>query len=65
MYSPENRDSRSAWAEGGGLASRLALDALDYSIPRPANRWPYMLGGLTAFLIVILILTGLYLAQFY
>lgn len=48
-----------------GLRERLALDALDYPIPRAANRWTYMLGGLTAFLLVVLIVTGLYLAQFY
>jgi ubiquinol-cytochrome c reductase cytochrome b subunit len=30
-----------------------------------ANRWPYMLGGLTAVFLVILFLTGLYLGQFY
>ncbi|HKJ92626.1 MAG TPA: hypothetical protein VJ957_05620 [Longimicrobiales bacterium] len=44
---------------------RLAPDALDYPIPARANRFRYMLGGLTAFFIVVLILTGLYLAQFY
>lgn len=49
----------------GALRERLALDALDYPIPRAANRWPYMLGGLTAFFLVVLIVTGLYLAQFY
>lgn len=47
------------------LVSRLALSALDYRIPKAANRWTYMLGGLTGFLIVVLIATGLYLAQFY
>jgi quinol-cytochrome oxidoreductase complex cytochrome b subunit len=45
--------------------SRLGLEGLDYPIPRIANRWTYMLGGLTAVLIVILFLTGLYLGQFY
>ncbi len=48
-----------------GIAGRLALDALEYPIPRAANRWTYMLGGLTAFFIALLILTGLYLGQFY
>ena len=47
------------------VAERLALDALDYPIPRRADRWTYMLGGLTAFFIVTLIVTGMYLAQFY
>ena len=52
-------------AEGGGLAARLGLHALDYPIPKAANRWTYMLGGLTAFFVVLLVLTGLYMAQFY
>lgn len=45
--------------------ARLGLHALDYPIPAEANRWPYMLGGLTTALIVLLIVTGLYLEQFY
>lgn len=48
-----------------GLQSRLGLEGLDYPIPKMANRWPYMLGGLTAVFLVILFLTGLYLGQFY
>lgn len=50
---------------GGGIGRRLGLGGLDYEIPREAQRWTYMLGGLTAFLLVLLILTGIYLAQFY
>ena len=49
----------------GSALGRLALGALDYAIPREANRWTYMLGGLTAFFIVLLVLTGVYLSQFY
>lgn len=48
-----------------GLAERLALEALDYPIPSVARRLPYLLGGLTASLIAVLVLTGLYLAQYY
>lgn len=44
---------------------RMGLSGLDYEIPKAANRLPYMLGGLTAFFIVVLIVTGIYLAQFY
>jgi quinol-cytochrome oxidoreductase complex cytochrome b subunit len=44
---------------------RLALDALDYEVPKATDRLRYMLGGLTAFLIGVLIVTGLYLAQYY
>ncbi len=51
--------------ERGWLHGRLGLRGLDYSIPKMANRWTYMLGGLTAFFITVLLLTGLYLAQFY
>lgn len=49
----------------GWLEERLALASLDYPIPKQANRLTYMLGGLTAFFIVVLIITGVYLAQFY
>lgn len=58
-------EPRPAVHETEGLAGRLGLRALDYRIPADANRWNYMLGGLTAFLITILFLTGFYLAQFY
>ncbi len=44
---------------------RLALDALDYEVPRATYRWPYMLGGITAFLIAVLVVTGLYMGQYY
>ncbi|MFQ5890774.1 MAG: cytochrome b N-terminal domain-containing protein [Gemmatimonadota bacterium] len=53
-------DSYASW-----LAERAALKALDYPIPKVTNRWTYMLGGLTAFFIILLLLTGIYLAQFY
>jgi ubiquinol-cytochrome c reductase cytochrome b subunit len=49
----------------GKVAERLALGALDYEVPKVAYKLPYFLGGLTAALIAILLLTGLYLAQFY
>lgn len=47
------------------VARRLGLDGLDYEIPAEAQRWTYMLGGLSAFLLVVLVLTGLWLGQFY
>lgn len=49
----------------GPVAGRLGLGGLEYEIPEAADRWPYMLGGLTAFFLVLLVLTGLYLGQFY
>lgn len=48
-----------------GIAGRLGIDGLNYEIPAEAQRWPYMLGGLSAFLLVVLVLSGLYLEQFY
>ncbi len=56
---------REGLSPGGWLTERAALDALDYPIPKVANRWNYMLGGLTAFLIALLILTGVFLGQYY
>lgn len=47
------------------LAERLGLEGLDYQIPEGTSRLGYMLGGLTAFFLLVLVLTGLYLAQFY
>ncbi len=48
-----------------GVTERLGLEGLDYTIPAASNRLQYMLGGLTAFFLLVLIGTGLYLAQFY
>lgn len=61
------RDAGSGSAGSPKLAAeeRLALEALDYPIPREANRFRYMLGGLTSFFILLLIFTGIYLGQFY
>ncbi len=47
------------------LNERLALHALEYQVPRVTFGVKYMLGGLTAFLLLVLILTGLYLSQYY
>jgi len=47
------------------LRERLALHALDYPIPPSANQLRYMLGGLTFVGIIVLIITGLMLDQFY
>lgn len=50
---------------GSGVKQRLAWDALEYRIAPVANRLPYMLGGLTFFGIIVLIVTGVLLDQFY
>jgi ubiquinol-cytochrome c reductase cytochrome b subunit len=47
------------------IADRLGLGGLDYEIPREAQRWTHLVGGLTAFFILLLILSGVYLGQFY
>jgi ubiquinol-cytochrome c reductase cytochrome b subunit len=44
---------------------RLAWSALEYPIARSANRLPHMLGGLTFFGLVLLVLTGIVLDQYY
>ncbi len=43
----------------------MALDALDYPVHASSNRLAYMLGGLTFAGIVLLIVTGVVLDQFY
>jgi len=47
------------------IDERLGLDALDYNLPKHGNTLPYMLGGITFFAFVILILTGIFLTFFY
>jgi ubiquinol-cytochrome c reductase cytochrome b subunit len=47
------------------LDSRLGLDALRYPVPEHANNLAWSLGGLTACALVVLIITGLILTQYY
>ena len=49
----------------GAVDERLGLDALRYPVPEHANNLAWSLGGLTAVCLVILIATGIVLAQFY
>jgi ubiquinol-cytochrome c reductase cytochrome b subunit len=44
---------------------RMGLKALRYEVPEHANNLAWSLGGLTATSFVILLVTGVYLAQFY
>ena len=66
-----SRDGSDSPPASGGVSrwsavnERLALSAVDYAIPPSANRLPYMLGGLTFVGLLVLILTGLFLDQFY
>ena len=70
VHIDHDRNESAAVAEArvpprGGLKERLAWEALEYRIAPVANRLPYMLGGLTFFGILLLIVTGLFLDQFY
>jgi ubiquinol-cytochrome c reductase cytochrome b subunit len=47
------------------LDERLGLSELTYPVPEYANSLPYLLGGITLFGFIILIITGILLAQFY
>lgn len=47
------------------VRERLALDQLDYPIAPSSNRLAYMLGGLTFSGLLLLIVTGILLDQFY
>lgn len=57
---PVSRGKLGAW-----LNERLGLSGLAYSVPEHANSLPYILGGITLTGFIILIVTGIYLAQFY
>ena len=47
------------------LSERLGLQGFAYAVPEHANSLPYLLGGITFTGFIILIVTGVYLAQFY
>jgi quinol-cytochrome oxidoreductase complex cytochrome b subunit len=49
----------------GWLDDRLGIGGLRYPVPKHANSLPYTLGGITLASFVGLVLTGIYLAQFY
>jgi len=44
---------------------RMGISALAYPVPEHANRFAWTLGGITAISFVLLIVTGIILAQFY
>lgn len=50
---------------GRWLDERLGLSGLRYAVPEHANSLPYLLGGISFFGFLILIASGIYLAQFY
>src|SRR5215211_699170 len=47
------------------LDDRLGIGGLRYPVPEHANSFAYTLGGITLVSFVLLIVTGVYLAQFY
>jgi len=51
-----------AWA---WIDDRLGISELSYAVPAHAQSIWYMLGGISAFGFIVLVLTGVYLAQFY
>jgi quinol-cytochrome oxidoreductase complex cytochrome b subunit len=53
---------RGAWK---WLDERLGLGSIRYPVPRHANSLPYTLGGITLVSFLLLVATGIYLAQFY
>ncbi len=61
--SPANRSwVRKAWDV---IDERLGISALAYPVPEHANRIARTLGGITAVSFVVLIVTGIVLAQFW
>src|SRR5262249_39790446 len=64
---PEPERGRPGWPSRAlhAVDERLGIDAIRYPVPAHANRVTYCLGGLTAFALLILIVTGIILAQFY
>ncbi len=59
---PVSAGRRRIW---GWLDDRLGLSALRYNIPAHANTFWYTLGGITLFGILVLVATGIWLAQYY
>ena len=49
----------------GWLDDRLGIGGLRYPVPAHANSLAYTLGGITLVSFVLLVVTGIYLAQFF
>jgi ubiquinol-cytochrome c reductase cytochrome b subunit len=62
-YTPSPAGRRGAFLRF--LDERLGLSALAYEVPEHANTIPYILGGITFVGFVIMIVTGVILAQYY
>ena len=62
MEAAAPRRPRGLW---GWLDDRLGIGGLRYPVPKHANSLAYTLGGITLVSFVLLVVTGIYLAQFY
>ena len=60
-----DRPSTEATGVLGWLDDRLGLSAIRYAVPEHANTLWYTLGGITFFGILVLVVTGVWLAQYY
>lgn len=61
----ERSQRRQSTSWRAAVDERLGLSALRYSVPRHANTVAWTLGGLTLAALLILVVTGILLAQFY
>lgn len=61
----EDRTAAERQSDGGFWSRRLGVRALRYPIPSAALSFPYLLGALTFVSFVVLVVTGVWLAQFY
>lgn len=48
-----------------GVDERLGIKGLEYPVPEHANKLAYSLGGLTMLTFVLMVLTGVFLTQYY
>ena len=62
IETPPQRNSKRI---GAWVYERLGLQGITYAVPEHANTLPYVLGGISLMGFLILIVTGIYLAQFY
>ncbi|MFC4337460.1 cytochrome b N-terminal domain-containing protein [Salininema proteolyticum] len=62
---PTSENARKRRGPFGALDERLGVDALRYAVPDHANNLGWSLGGVSVVTFVILLVTGVYLAQFY
>lgn len=66
MASPAIPAAKGAWRRTlDVIDDRLGLDGLRYEVPEHANNLAWSLGGLTAVTFLVLIVTGVFLVQFY